>query len=142
MPPKIRRPTAVTWLAIAVFLLSVVNLGGVYAGLTRRSVFATLDLSLPIWVIAASGGVWGIVWLAVTWGLWRLRPWARRAMLAVFPLYEIITIGRQVIFAQGPYESGRLPFAVGVAILLVLAISFTLTRPRIRRAFEPDHEET
>ena len=137
-----KRPTTVTCLAIAVFLLSMANLGSAYVGITRRTLFSTLDLSLPLWVATTLGGLWGVVWLAMGWGLWRLKPWARRAMLAVFPLYEIITIGRQVIFARGPYERGRLPFAIGVAILLVLVISFTLTRPRIRRAFEPDHEET
>ncbi len=136
MTNRKERPILVTWLALAVFFLSAGNLGGVYAGFTRWPVLATLDLALPTWVLMLRGGIWGAVWLFVAWGLWRLLPWARRATIILFALYELTTIGQQVIFTRGVYERGRLPFAIVTAVLLVALVSLVLTRPRIRRAFQ------
>lgn len=137
-----RRPAAVTWLAVAVFLLSVANLGSVYTGVTRGSVVSSLNLALPLWMSMSLGGLWGIIWLVLCLGLWQLRPWARRVMLVVFPLYEVVVIGRQALFARGAYERGRLSFAMGMAIILTLLIIWALNRPRIRCAFESECEET
>jgi hypothetical protein len=133
-----KRPAFVTWLAWAVLILGAVNLGRVYAGWTRRDVYATLDLSLPIWLPMLSGGMWGLIWLAMAWGLWRRLPWARRWMLIAFPVYELMVIGEQAVFARGAYERGRLVFAIGLAVGLTLFIGLMLNRPRIRQAFVHD----
>ena len=113
-----KHPAAVTWLALAVFVLAAVNLIGVYGGLMQQPMLRGLDLSLP------------------PEGLWRLCPLARRAVIAAFPLYELTWIGQQALFAQGAYERGRLPFAIGVAVLATGTAMLILTHPHVRRAFE------
>lgn len=130
------RPAFVTWLAVAVFLLGVANLAGVYAGLSRWEVFAPLNLTLPLWALMLIRGVWGLGWIALAGGLWGLARWARLAALIAFPLYEAVMIGLQALLARGDYERARLPFAVITAVVLTIALTYGLTRPRIRRAFE------
>ncbi len=134
-----KRPAFVTWLAVAVFLLGTANLGGVYAGISRWAVFAPLNLTLPLWVLISIRGVWGLGWIVMAVGLWRLAGWARRAVLIAFPLYEAVMIGLQVLTAQGGYERARLPFAAGLAVALTAAVIYGLTRAHIREAFETQH---
>ncbi len=131
-----KHPAVVTWLALTVFVLAAANLIGLYGGLAQRPMLRSLDLSLPPGAIIATRGIWGVAWLALGWGLWRLCPLARRAAIAAFPLYELTLIGQQALFAQGAYERGRLPFAIGVAVLATGTAVFVLTHPRVRRAFE------
>ncbi len=131
-----KRPAIVTCLALVVFFLAVANLGSIYFGLAHRSLFASLRLSLPYWVPILLNGAWGILWIVVAWGLWRLLPWARQALMLVFPSYTLGRIGLQLMFAQGDYERGRLPFLSGVALALSMLLIFGMTRPRIQQAFE------
>lgn len=135
-PNRRKRPRAVTWLAVLVFIVGVANLLGAYGLATRWSVLANLELTLPPWALLIPAIVWGIGWLVLATGLWRLLPWARWATLIAFPLYEVMLIGRQVVFARDVYARGRLPFAAGLAVAVTAVVIFVLTRPRVRQAFE------
>lgn len=141
MQIKKNRPVFVTYLAWVVLILGMVNLGRVYDGLTRHALYASLNLSLPLWLPVLSGGLWGLIWLAMAWGLWRCLPWAGRWMPVIFPIYELMVIGEQAIFARGSYERGRLLFAVGLAISLALIIALMFNRPRIRQVFVHDERQ-
>lgn len=133
-----RRPAIVTWLSLAVLLLGAANLLAVYGAVTRRLLLAELSLVLPLGVLAAGSAVWGVVFTALGWGLLGLREWARRWMLAAFPLYEVMLIGQQIAFAQGAYERGRLPFAALTGAALAGLVVLVLTHRATRRAFMPD----
>lgn len=134
---RVGRPAVVTWLAGAVLLLAGANGLAAAGGVTRWPLLASLEMALPPWALVAPAAVWGAAWLIVAWGLWRLRPWAWRAALLAFPLYELIVIGQQTAFARGAYERGRLPFSAGLALLLTGIVAFVLTRRRVREAFGP-----
>ncbi|MBN1310881.1 MAG: hypothetical protein JXB30_05620 [Anaerolineae bacterium] len=136
MNAKPKRPLFVTLLAVAVFILSVAGFTGLAVGLARRHIFTELNLALPFWLLLTSGGIWGIIWLGVAWGLWRLLSWSRRAAIVCFIMYQIMFIGQQGLFAQGEYERARLPFVIGAAVLLSALVIFGLTRPRVQQAFE------
>lgn len=138
-PPK--RPFLVTLLAVVVFLLSALSWGQAAYALARRAFLNALDLSIPLWVIAASGLVWGVIFLITAWGLWTLRAWARIAAIVSFVLYPIVTLGLQVAFAQGVYERGRLPFMAAISALIAGLVALILTRRRIRASFEGPVEE-
>lgn len=137
------RPLIVTWLALAVLLLSAANLAALAGGIVRRTVLAPLDLSVPLGILIGLRVLWGVIWLAVAVGLWWCIPWARLVTLVAFPIYELVFIGQQALFAQGGYERGRLPFAIGLGLLATGIILFILTRPRVRDAFaHPAPDET
>lgn len=135
MEPKPKRPLLVTLLAVVVFSLSAASFASLIAGLVRWQTFVNLDMSLPLWLLTAPGAVWGLVWLAFAWGLWRLLSWARRGTIICWVAYQVMVIGQQVLFAQGDYERNRLPFAIGAAILLTALLITSLTHPRVREAF-------
>jgi hypothetical protein len=134
---RARRPAFVTWLAVAVLLLAGANGLAAVGGAVRWPLLTSLELTLPPWALVAPAAVWGAIWLIIAFGLWRLRAWARWALMLAFPLYEIIVIGQQTVFARGGYERGRLPFAAGLAVLLTGAVVFLMTRRRVREAFRP-----
>lgn len=131
-----KRPRLVTWLALLVLLLGVANLIGAYGLLLRWQALTLVELSLPLWALLAPAAVWGVIWPVLALGLWGLRPWARLGVMFGFPLYELILVGRQVVFAQGAYSRGALPLKAALALALTAIIIVVLTRPRIRRAFD------
>ncbi len=134
--PARKRPAAVTWIALLVFLLAGANLAAAGRIIARWSVYASLGLEVPIWVPLVLSAGWGGTWLIVSGELWRLKRWARRAALVLFPLYELTMIGQPLLYAQGAYTRGRLPLIVAAAIALSALVLFILTRPHVRRAFE------
>ncbi|MBN1120166.1 MAG: hypothetical protein JXJ17_03750 [Anaerolineae bacterium] len=131
-----KRPISVTWLAAGAFCISVGNLIGVYGSLVRRSLYAALDLAVSPGLLAGMHGLWGVIWMTAAWGLWRLKPWARPALLIVSPVYAVYHLGQQVFLAQAGYFRGRLPFMAVMAAVLLGGIFYVMTRPRIKDAFE------
>jgi hypothetical protein len=136
MASSTKRPGGVTWLAAAVFLLAVANLGSVPYDLGRWPVLSALNLPFPVAVRVGLNGMWGGIGLALAWGLWRLRPWGRRLTLILFPVYEVYAVGWQLLFARGTYERGRLGFAALLALLGIAVVAYVLTRPRVKEAFK------
>jgi hypothetical protein len=136
-----KRPFLVTLLATAVLLLSIANGGRGAITLARWPELGALDLSIPLWLVAASGIVWGIVWLVEAWGLWRLWPPARLAGIILFIIYPIHMLGMQAAFTRGPYERGLLPSMAIVSALAAGLVAFILTRPRFRNLFTNPVEE-
>lgn len=138
MEPKPKRPLFVTLLAAVVFSLSAASFASLAVGLARWQFLVDRDLSVPLCLLLAWGGLWGAVWLAIAWGLWRLLSWARQGTIICWIVYQVMVIGRQVLFAQGDYERDRLPFAIGMAILFTVLVTAGLMSPRVRQAFGRD----
>ena len=136
-----KRPFLVTLLAIAVLLLSIANGGRGIITLARWPELGALDLSIPLWLVAASGIVWGIIWLAEAWGLWRLWPPARLAGIILFVVYPIHMLGMQAAFTRGPYERGLLGTQVIVSAAAAGLVAFILTRHGLRNLFTHPVEE-
>jgi hypothetical protein len=135
-----RRPRSVTLLALVVLLVAVGNLLSVAAIASRRAQLDGLGLTLPPGVLLAHAALWGVAALLAGIGLLWLRPWARWGVIAGAPLYAVVIIARQVLFAPGSASRGKLPFTLGVMLLLVALIEFALTRPPVRRAFDDSME--
>lgn len=131
-----KRPRFVTILAFSVLFLSTVNLWSVYSAVTRSSLFSTLNLNLPLWLATASGAVWGLLWLVLAWGLWRLYAPARKVTLITLPIYALYRNGIQLIFVTATYERNRLPFLIVVTGTLLIVAILGLTRQNVRQAFE------
>jgi hypothetical protein len=111
--------------------------------IARRDVLSAVDATFPFEMIAISGLVWGLAWLAAGIGLWLHKEQARRAMLVLPPLYVIASLGEQLWLVRGDYERGQLPFQITVSVLLVGIVLWGLTRTGIRLAFQHGqrHEE-
>ncbi len=131
-----KRPFLVTLLAVVVLLLAVVNGGRAIETLLHWSTLSGLDLSIPLWLVAGSGILWGAAWLVEAVGLWRGWPPARVAGMILFVLYPIHMLGMQAAFARGAYERDQLSFTAITSALVAGLVALILTRPGIRRSFE------
>jgi hypothetical protein len=140
--PARKRPASVTWLALLVFLLAGANLAAAAVIIARWSLYASLDLSVPLWASLGLGMLWGVSWLVTGAGLWRLWPWSRWATLILFPIYQLTQIGLPALFAQENYTRERLPIMATAVVLLYALIILMLMRPHIRLAFEPGADPT
>ena len=130
-----RRPASVTWLVLLVFILALTNLLSVIDITGRWNLYRTLQTSLPVWVFAAMNGLWAAVWATLGGGLWVCREWARRATLVALPVYMLLSIGQTLLVARSSYSHERLPFSIGLAVLISVIVVLLLTRPGIKQVF-------
>ena len=92
------RPASVTSLAFLVLLLSVGGMVGLYGTLSRASLYAGLDLALPLWVLTGEHAVLAVCSLVLAWGLFRLRGWARLAAMIGIPVVGVVNVLQQIAF--------------------------------------------
>lgn len=138
---KPARPLSVTCLALAVFLLAVPSLWRMPYAINHWSLLTSLTLPFPLLLHVALGGLWGITWFVLALGLWRLKNWARRHTMIVFPAYQVYTQGWLMLFGRSDYLRGRLLFAAATAILASGLVLWVLARPHIRQVFEMETTE-
>jgi hypothetical protein len=129
------RPRSVTILALAVLLLAGFNLLGAVSGLRRYTMLAELPLSLPPAYLIASSAVWAVVFGLLAAGLWRLRDWARRGLLAAATVYLGLAWVERLFFGRSDYARETIPFHLALHALLLAIIWVTLLRPGVRRSF-------
>jgi hypothetical protein len=132
----------VTLIALLVGAIGVVRIVRAARRLADADLYTALEalgsgVSFPVHLDVLLSLVWGVILLAVWWGLWRLRPWARRAALIVLPAYAAFSLAWLAIFVRADYDRGRLPFAALAALVGVALIALVLNRRRVRRAFAP-----
>lgn len=125
-PPAIRRPGAVTVLAVLYFIAS-----GLYLLASAAFSFAPAEPGEPSpRIVAAVLAVLGLVAGALGSGLWRLRPWARRVAIAFsvigllgFPIGTLISILVLVYLFSAQAKavfSGKPPAELGPAEVAAL----------------------
>ena len=138
---KQKRPPLVTWLSVAVLILSLANLVAFVGGLMRQSLLLSLNLSLPVWWLEGFAAIWAGIWLVLAYGLFRMLPWARLGTMIALPLYGLMNLGQVIFFARGTYERLRLPFVLVSTVLLTGVMLFLLSRMQVRQVAENAIEE-
>lgn len=133
-----KRPAIVTWLAVVVFLFAGLNVFAAINGLLRWQLLQSLDITLPPWALLLPRAVWAAAWLVLGWGLLRLKRWARLGVPLALLFYQLTFMVQQLVFARQEYLRGRLPFALMLALVSTALVTWILTRPRMREAFNRD----
>lgn len=131
------RPVAVTWLALAVLILSAANLLRAAQVWLRLAYLAELDLSVAPFYLGASGLVWGILLGAAGFGLWRTRPWGRRLALATVCLLHLHAWINRLIFETSDYARQVWPWEAAASAIGVALTWGILGWPSVRTAFKP-----
>jgi hypothetical protein len=119
MEKRHRRPLAVTLTVYGVLLL-----GGGYLlqsgqAVTRYALLSDLPLSVPAWYLALSGACWGALWLALGWGLWRRKEWARRAALFAALLQLAAWWADRILFSRSEIAIQSFGFELVLRLLAV-----------------------
>ncbi len=121
-----QRPTGVTILAIIWFLGSLLLLVGGMGLLT----VGALVLGPVAMVLGALLLVLGLFGFFVGWGLWGLKPWARKLAMILALVNIAVTIYNVVRGSWGDIFT----------IVIYAIVLFYLTRPGVRAAFESAHK--
>lgn len=128
------RPFGVTILAILEFIQALVLVFGGLAFIALGAIGGSVGG--PAGMFGALCAIIGVVLLIVGlivfvigWGLWTLRPWARKIALVFAIIGLLAALGDMT-------NADRVSNGV-VSLLINLVILFYLTRPEIKAAFEP-----
>jgi hypothetical protein len=134
-PPRNRRPRSVLLVAALVVAVALLDLARALQAVTQRAFLAELPLPIPPALWALVHGGWALVLMACALGLWRLRPWARRATALAAPLHELTFIAMLAAFGRAePVQSGW-PVALLLSSVTILAIWVLLSLRSTKRAF-------
>jgi hypothetical protein len=136
-----RRPRSVTWLALAVLLLSAVNLLRAVRVFLGAEYLAQLNLSVSPAYLGASGLVWGTALGAAAIGLWGLRSWGRWLALGGVGLYHLQAWINRLAFDTSTYARQGWPWEAVASVLGVGLTWGVLWWPGVRAAFEQNRSK-
>jgi hypothetical protein len=129
------RPRSVTFLAVWVFSLAVINLLAAVNGLRAYVYLSGLPLNLPPAYLLAAGAAWGLAFLLLGVGLWRLKHWARLAILPGLAAYLGVGWVERLAFGTSDYWAVSAPFHAILHLVGLALVWGVLMRRKVRRAF-------
>ncbi|HEX9090447.1 MAG TPA: hypothetical protein VF831_03110 [Anaerolineales bacterium] len=141
-PPRPPRPFSVTLLVLGVLIITVINLVRLVVSLRDWDFLASWPGVSPLY-IALTGLIWTLAGAGLLWGLWTRKAWAPRLMQAVALTYALY-YWLDVVFLENHGVSGSAstallpvnwPFAVGVTVVSLAYIEWTLTRRKVKQYF-------
>jgi hypothetical protein len=104
-----------------------------FAGALRSWTFLRgLSPIPPVFYLAISGLIWGLIGAALVWGLFLGRSWAPRLMKISAPLYVAAYWLDRLLVADRSAIASRWPFAVGLTLFLLSFTFWVLSRPKVQ----------
>jgi hypothetical protein len=134
-PPQRKRPRSVTFFALAVLYLGIVNLARAWLALNGTPFERTLPLTMPLQYLGIGGLAWGGVFVVTAIGVWRLWPWARKATLGAIMVYQLHIWINHFVFDTSDYSRQVWPFAAGISLMWTLVAWGFMNLPGIRRLY-------
>jgi hypothetical protein len=134
-PPRRKRPRSVTFFALAVLYLGVVNLARAWLALNGSSFERALALRMPLPYLSLGGLFWGIVFVVAAFGIWRMWPWARKALLGAIVVYQLHIWVNHFVFDTSVYSRQVWSFEAGISLMWTLIVWGFLNLPGIRRLY-------
>lgn len=137
------RPLRVTLFALVVLFISTINFIRLEQAVERWDFLKSLLPVSPLY-LAASGLVWGLLGLAVFWGIWKGKTWAPRLTLLAFGGYLLYYWFDRLWLASdtlGRRPSEGWPFFVGFHLIVFILSVWLLFTRKSRRFFGKKHIE-
>jgi hypothetical protein len=131
---SIPRPFSVTLLAFGVLIIAGFHLVRAIQALIQWEVIASLLPGLQIY-LGLSGLAWALVGLPLAWWLWRGHPRGLRLVRWISLTYALYYWLDRLLL-RGGLDPVNLPFAIGLTILSLLFVFWTLSRGRVRKYFQ------
>ena len=141
-PPRRKRPRSVTLFALAVLYLGLVNLARAWLALNGSPFERALPLAAPLPYFGLGGLFWGVVFVVTAFGLWRVRPWARKAMLGAILIYQVHIWINHFVFDSSVYSRQVWPFEAGTSLAWIMVVWGFLFLPGIKRLYSKTREAT
>jgi len=131
-----RRPFRVTLIAVAVLLLAAANLVRFVYALNQAEFMRSLGLDGPQIALALTGAIWVIGFGVAAIGLYRLKRWAWRWILAAIVLYQANLWLIRLAFEKSSTEALTRPADAAISILSIVLVWAILLWPRMRQVFK------
>lgn len=136
-----KRPLIVTSLAVVVLTISVFNLIRFLQAISLWKFLADLPGLSPVY-LAASGLIWTLVGLPLSWGLWRGYARALDAARILCVAYFIFEWVERLLMARTGAELENWPFFLAFSLLSLGVIFWGLSRENVKAFFGERHEPT
>jgi hypothetical protein len=133
-------PTGVTWLALGVLSLLIINLTRTVTTLQQWEFLSTLPLSAPPQYLLTSGLIWSILPLPVLWGLLGGKKWAPNAVKALSTLYGLFFWLEQWLVKINPLRTTNWLFSFVITIVLLFLVFWIPSREAVKNFFGENHE--
>ncbi len=130
-----KRPRSVTVLVFGVLIFTGIYWTRFSQTLARWDFLRSLPLSVPPLYLAATGLLWGLLGLLLSWGLWR--GWRRAprllriSVLAYFGFYWF----DRLALAAHDRAGGNWPFMLVITTLVVVLVYWIMSRTAVRTYF-------
>jgi hypothetical protein len=118
-----------------VLYLGVVNLARATLALSGSTFEKTLPLTMSLPYLAAGGIVWGSVFVAAAFGIWKLWARARRLLLIAIVVYQAHIWINHWFFDTSSYSRQVWPFQAGISVITTVVVGGFLFLPGIRGKF-------
>jgi len=92
---------------------------------------------MPLPYLVVSGLVWGMVFIAAAFGMWRLWTWARNLLLGAIVVYQLHIWINHVLFDASHYARQVWPFEAGICVAWIVAVWVFLCLPAVRQLYQP-----
>jgi len=135
-PPRRKRPRSVTFLALAVLYLGIVNLARAWLALNGSSFERALPLTMPLPYLGFGGLLWGLAFVVAAFGLWRVWPWARKVLLGAILAYQLHIWINHFVFDTSLYARQVWPFQAGLSVIWIVIVWGFLFLPGVKRLYE------
>ena len=135
--PRQKCPRSVTFFALAVLYLGVVNLARAGLSFESSPFERTLPLTVSLPYLTICGLVWGLVFVGAACGVWRLWPSARKLLLGAVVVYQVHIWINHVLFDTSVYSRQVWSFQAGISVAWIMAVWIFLFLPAIRRLYQP-----
>lgn len=141
-PPRRKRPRSVTFFALAVLYLGMLNVARAWLALNGASFERTLALAMPLPYFGFGGLFWGVAFVVIAFGIWRVWLWARRALLGAIIIYQLHIWINHFIFDSSVYSRQVWPFEAGISLVWIIVVWGFLFLPGIKRLYSKTREAT
>jgi hypothetical protein len=130
-----KRPFLVTTLVVLVLLFTIVTWFGFFEALQQRQYLRQLPLTVSPLYLILRGAFWGLVGIALIWGLWFGHRWAWFACQIVVVAYALFYWLDRFFLATSDALAARWPFQAGMTVGIVIFCFGVLWLPASRRYF-------
>ena len=135
-----KRPRSVTWLALGVLSLSILQFLRFGMSVANWEFLAEQALSVSPLYLALTGLLWALPSLAVAWALWFGYHWAGRAAMWGTLAFSIYYWLDRLLLGRSEATESNMPFAIGMNIILFAIIVWIVQRARRRNYFGELHD--
>lgn len=135
-----KRPKSVTWLVVGVLSVWIVYLTRLVSALQQWDYLSTLPLSVSPAYFLATGSIWSILPLPVTWGLLARKRWTLKAVAAFAGLYGLYYWIERWLVENNPLRTTNWPFALAATIILFILVFWILSRKAVINYFGENNE--